>query len=158
MRTAPAGGPPLSSLIPSPITRRDTPVARATVLAPPRPIASASLAASSRRVRSSRCRASISNRRVIASTSTMPHSLAQPAALCYVYSLTDPLPITCQPTSDVRTHRPGPGSQPLIVVSCESRRHCLADALSFRQDHQPKHVADMVAPGYLAGRRQVLRV
>src|SRR4051812_39616319 len=70
--------------------RRDAPVARATVLAPPRPIASASLAASSRRARSSRCRASNSNRRLIASTSAMPHSLAQSSTLCYVYSLTGP--------------------------------------------------------------------
>src|SRR5687767_9395857 len=90
IRTVPAGGPSVSSLIPAPITRRDTPVARATVLAPPHPIAIASLAAHSRRARSSRCRASNSNRRLIASTSAMPHSLAQSPALCYVYSLTSP--------------------------------------------------------------------
>src|SRR6266700_2382064 len=70
--------------------RRDNPVARETAEIPPHPNAIASLAASSRRVRSLSSPDTRSKRCLIASSSFIPHSLSPASSLCKGYSLTIP--------------------------------------------------------------------
>ena len=68
--------PACSSLIPCLMTCRESPVARDTAEIPPQPIAIASLAANSRRVRSFSSPATRSYRCLISSSLFMPHSLS----------------------------------------------------------------------------------
>src|SRR5713101_5453352 len=88
--------PPLRRMRPSPalvpwlITGRESPVARETIETPPHPIANASLAASSRRVRSFSSVATRSYRSLISSSLFMSHRLPHPPPLCQCYSLTTP--------------------------------------------------------------------
>src|SRR5260221_14521921 len=76
-RIRPSVVPPFScsSLIPWLMALRESPVARETAEIPPHPIATASLAATSRRDRSLRSPATSSNLRLIPASSFMPHSL-----------------------------------------------------------------------------------
>src|SRR5437016_11755633 len=69
-----AGGS-LSSLPPSTMARRETPVARDTIELPPKPTAALSAAANSRRIRSSRNGSSVSNRTRIANSSATGSSI-----------------------------------------------------------------------------------
>ena len=72
---------------------RESPVARETTEIPPHPIATASLAATSRRDRSLSSLATSSNLRLIPASSFMPHSLSHITSLisfCDRYFLTTP--------------------------------------------------------------------
>src|SRR5713226_9640992 len=88
IRPSPTLAPCCSSLIPWLMTGRESPVARETIETPPHPIASASLAASSRRVRSFSSVATRSYRCLTSSSLFMSHRLPYPPSLCQCYSLT----------------------------------------------------------------------
>ena len=75
MRLAPRSSGAFSWSRPEAIARRETPVARETLAMPPRPMAAASAAAASRRVRSLRNGASISNRALTSGSMAMPYSI-----------------------------------------------------------------------------------
>ena len=68
-----------NSASPRPIVLRATPVASDTAATPPRPAACASVAANSRRARSSRCGASVSNRALIPALSIIQSARTHPA-------------------------------------------------------------------------------
>src|SRR5215813_5381853 len=77
-----------NSANPAAIARRETPVARATRVIPPRPSAAASAAEKSRRVRSLRNGVSISNRVWMADSSSIAGAYHTQTRHCYTYFVT----------------------------------------------------------------------
>ena len=78
---------------------RDAGCSAQTAEIPPQPIVMASAAANKRRVRSFSSPASNSNLRLVASVSSMPHSLPHPVPFYYTYFLIIPFPDHCSARS-----------------------------------------------------------
>src|SRR6266511_651349 len=96
-----------NSCAPTRIARRDTPVALETIEAPPRPIASASAAATQRRSFSFSIPSSSLNRLPIVSTSAIPHKIHPDPQLCNSYFVTIPYLRRKLPTRPGTLHQLG---------------------------------------------------
>src|SRR5262249_44624353 len=110
-----------NSANPAAIARRETPVARATRVIPPRPSAAASAAEKSRRVRSLRNGVSISNRVWMADSSSIAGAYHPQTRHCYTYFVTgsyinvDPR----EPAHGLRTYALGVQLPHPATASCE---------------------------------------